>query len=80
MIEKMVIVNWYEPDEKLPEEGVFTIVTFSGKAGSIRYEKTFGIAEWFNDGLGWTIHDIPEDAQDIVVHAWCDLEPYGGDK
>ena len=42
MIERQVIVTWHKPDEKLPEEGVFVVVSFSGKAGNIRYDHTFG--------------------------------------
>lgn len=77
MIEKMVICNWYTPDEKMPEEGYFTIVTFSGKSKNTTYDHTFGVGQWMDDGLGWTIEGLPEDAEYEVL-AWCDLEPYQG--
>lgn len=74
-IERQVIVTWHTPDEKLPEEGVFTIITFSGKRGSVTYDHAFGIADWDNDGEGWIIEGI-DGNEGITVHAWCDLEPY----
>lgn len=75
MIERQVIVTWHTPEEKLPEEGLFVVVSFSGKAGNITYDHTFGIAEWWNDGDGWELYNAPDE---FTIHAWCDLEPYGG--
>ena len=77
MIERQVIVNWYTPEEKLPEEGEFVIVTFSGNDQDhrIKYDHTFGIAEWCNDGEGWYLYDGPPE---FTIHAWSDLEPYQG--
>lgn len=77
MIERQVIVTWYTPEEKLPAEGNFVVVSYSGRYGNVRCDHTFGIAEWFNDGLGWLIEGLPDDAE-ITVHAWADLEPYKG--
>lgn len=77
LVERQVIVTWYTMEEKMPEEGQFTIVTFSGRWKNVTYVHTFGIAEWYDDGLGWTINGLPEDAE-FTVHAWCDLDPYKG--
>lgn len=78
VIERQVIVNWYTPEEKMPPDGIFVVVSFSGKSGNIKYDHTFGIADWFDDGLGWIIDGLPEDAE-FTIHAWCDLMPYGGE-
>ena len=33
MIERQVIVTWYTPEEKLPADDNFMVVTISGKVG-----------------------------------------------
>ena len=76
MFERQVIVNWYTPEEKMPEEGTFVVVTISGRAGNVIYDHTLAIGNWFEDGLGWEIDG--EDFDELTVHAWADLEPYGG--
>ena len=75
MKERQVIVSWYTPEEKLPPEGMLVVVSFSGKDGNRHYDRTIGIAEWFNDGCGWMICELSDDAE-FLIHAWCDLEPY----
>lgn len=51
MIEKQVIVQWYTPDEKMPEECVFVVVTYSGKARNVTYDHALGTgAETVRDG------------------------------
>lgn len=77
MIERQTIVTWYTPEEKMPKEGDITVVTISGKGGNnVTYDHAFALAEWYDDGLGWTLTDIELD--EFVVHAWADLKPYGG--
>ena len=76
MIERQTIVTWYTPEEKLPNEGDITVVTISGKRGSVTYDHVFALAEWYNDGDGWNLTDI--DMDEFTVHAWADLTPYGG--
>lgn len=78
-IERQVIVTWYTPEEKMPEEGVFVVATVSGKGPHITYDHTLMVAEWYDDGEGWEFEslDCDTDPASVVVHAWCDLEPYG---
>lgn len=78
MIERQVIVTWYTPEEKLPEEDVFTIVTASGRIGNIGYDHAFAIAT-YDKSMGWTFDDPYLDiSRGLTVDAWADLEPYGG--
>ena len=43
MIEKQVLTTWYTPEEKLPPEGILTVVTFSGKDGNNTYTNAIGM-------------------------------------
>ena len=81
MIERQVFVTWYTPEEKLPPEGEITIATISGSAECIEYDHCFALVEWRRDD-GWVLTDSDaNDAMDeLVVHAWCDLKPYGADE
>lgn len=72
-----MIVTWHTPSEKLPPVGKEVIVTISGKTENRTYDHTFALAEWYDDYFGWTLTDNTE-MTDFVVHALCDLEPYGG--
>ena len=75
MEEKQVIVCWYTPAEKHPEEGQIVIVSMSGRISeNVSYDHAFAFAEWWNDD-GWVFSDIIP--MSYTVHAWCDLEPYG---
>lgn len=80
LIEKQVIVNWYTPDEKMPEDDCFVIVTVSGKFGNVTYDHALLVANWM-DVDGWYFEDPLAERfnEDVMVHAWADLEPYGGD-
>ncbi len=80
LMERQVFVTWYTPEEKNPEDGRICVVTISGKseAQQMEYDHTFALGEWFDDGRGWNVWDMPDDA-DIEVLAWCDLDPYGGE-
>lgn len=75
LIERMIIVDWYTPEEKAPEEGKFTVVSISGQQGNIHYDHTFAIAEYWKDE-GWVIDGMAPGTFEVI--AWCDLEPYGG--
>ena len=35
MTERQVIVTWYTPEEKMPPEDLFVVVTFSGRANDV---------------------------------------------
>lgn len=78
MIERQVFVTWYTPEEKLPPEGEITIATISGSSDNIIYDHCFALVEWWHDD-GWVLAESDaDDAMDeLTVHAWCDLEPYG---
>ena len=79
MIERQVIVTWYKPEEKLPLTDELVIVTVSGKIANITFDHAFAIASYC-EGEGWFFDDIADekDIDDLIVNAWCDLEPYGG--
>lgn len=76
MIERQVIVTWYTPAEKMPEEFETVIATISGKSDSMEYDHAFGLVEWTGDQ--WDVSMVDIDLAEYVIHAWCDLEPYGG--
>ena len=76
IVERQTIVTWYTPNEKKPPEGDIVVVSISGKMDrNVTLDHTFALAEWYNDGDGWNLLDIEVDK--LVVHAWCDLVPYG---
>ena len=76
LIERQVFTTWYTPEEKLPPEGIIVVATVSGKKGkNITFDHAFALAEWYDDGEGWDLTDIKLD--DLEIHAWADLEPYG---
>ena len=86
LVERQTIVTWHYPKEKPPEEGIIRAVTVSAKIGPhIELDHTLALAEWYDDGFGWSFTDnaaldtlamVKPEA--ITVHAWSDLEPYGG--
>jgi hypothetical protein len=82
MIERQVIVTWYAPVEKRPPEDVEVMATISGRGrrigidkSDINFKQTI-IPMYYDKDEGWysTIYDFDL----LIVHAWCDLEPYGG--
>ena len=75
MIEKQVITTWYTPEEELPVDDGQYIVTFSGKDSNADYDHVLGIAGWYDDGPGWDIEGLTDNAE-FLIHAWCDLDPY----
>lgn len=75
------IVTWYTPDERMPEEDVAVIVTFSGKVGNKTFVHAIGTATFYAEG--WHVDgvddiDLNRNDNSITIEAWCDLEPYGG--
>lgn len=82
MIERQVIVTWYSPQEKLPNDGDIVIATISGKSRNITFDHALVAAEYYKDE-GWCVEDIDFTLKHawLEVHAWCDLQAYdGGDK
>lgn len=76
MIEKQVITIWYTPDEKLPPDGEFVVVTISGRTNGITYDHALAIAEYYTND-DWYVDGVAS-MRDIDVLAWADLEPYKG--
>jgi len=82
-IERQVITTWHKPEEQMPEEHYFIVTTISLKTDTITYDHALCIANYANDGEGYNgwIFDDPianRYADKVTIHAWCDLEPYGG--
>ena len=80
MIERQVIVTWSTMPEQKPPEDVILPVTVSGRAGNVTYDHALALAEWCSDE-GWVFEDetLDDNRDNMVVHAWADIEPYGGD-
>lgn len=79
LVERQVITTWHTPEEKLPPEGNFVVVTISGNTRNVTFDHALMVAEWY-DGEGWCIdrYDFSLKGANLTVHAWCDLEPYNG--
>lgn len=78
MIERQIIVTWYEPSEKLPPNDDLVIVTVSGTAGNIEYDHALEMASWLSEDGWWFPNiDTENENDEIEVLAWCDLEAYG---
>lgn len=80
MIERQVITTWYKPTEKLPKDGEIVVATISGKTKNITFDHALVTAEYY-DGEGWCVDPFDFELKGawIKVHAWADLEPYGGE-
>ena len=79
-VERQVIVTWYKPEERVPKDCDFVVVSISGHCRNVRYDHALMIGSYYDDdGSGWEIDGLPENAE-FTVHAWCDLEPYMGGK
>ena len=80
LIERQVITTWHRPEEKLPDDDCFVVATVSGKFGNVTYDHALLIANWMDED-GWYFEDPLAERfnEDVTVHAWADLEPYGGD-
>lgn len=77
MIERQVIVTWYTPEEKLPLEDEYVFCTISGRAKNITFNNAVALMCYCKDE-GW--YSLEHDFDELEVLAWCDLQPYGGDK
>lgn len=78
MIERQVITTWHTPEEKAPTDGEIVVVTISGTCRDAVYDHCLETAEYYR-GEGWYFQkkELNHNA-DLTVHAWADLEPYGG--
>ena len=79
MVERQVIVTWHKPKEKLPEDDKFVVATISGRFGNVTYDHAIVIANYMEDD-GWFFLDSLAERfnETVTIHAWADLEPYGG--
>lgn len=75
---KQIEGTWYTPDEKLPEVGVFVVATVSGECRNIHFDHALVMAEYWDEGWCVEPFDFNLKGAWLKVHAWCDLEPYGG--
>lgn len=74
-INRQVIATWITPEEGLPEKDIVVVATVSGKAGGNIFDHALVLLSWFKDE-GWYSDEY--DFTELTVHAWCDLEAYGG--
>ena len=77
--ERQVIVDWYPPEKHPDQEGDIVIATISGKIRGITYDHAFEKLEWWESD-GWVFTDLDASMDGITIHAWCDLEPFKGEK
>ena len=75
-IERQVIVTWFTPEEKLPEEDVCVLATVTATAGNKRFIRTV-LPVFYCKSEGW--YELDYGFSELTVHAWCDLEPYEGE-
>ena len=77
MIERQVIVTWFTPEEKLPPEdvGVLATVTATSRNKRFRFIRTV-LPVFYCKDEGW--YELDYGFSEMKIHAWCDLEPYGG--
>lgn len=76
LIERQVIATWHTPEEKLPEDDRIVLITISSKGRLFDRDHELTTAKWFGGSTGWLI--LAHDCKEFTVHAWCDIEPYGG--
>ena len=74
-IERQVIVTWFTPEEKLPEEDVCVLATVTATAGNKRFIRTV-LPVFYCKSEGW--YELDYGFSELTVHAWCDLDPYEG--
>ena len=75
MIERQTIVTWFTPEEKLPPEDVGVLATVTATVGNKRFIRTV-LPVFYCKDEGW--YELDYGFSKMKVHAWCDLEPYGG--
>lgn len=76
LVENQVIVQWHRPSQE-PKEGEIVVATVSYNVGSCHCDHVLEEVWWWKE-IGYELAD-GDDVDNLVVHAWCDLEPYGGD-
>ena len=81
IIERQVIVSWYVPVEKHPEEDAAVVATISGRTtpserGEVKHFDHAIVILFWDFEMGW--YSMEYDFELLIVHAWCDIEPYKG--
>jgi hypothetical protein len=71
------VLRWWNPRQCKPKQGQLVVATIDYKVGSCTYTRELAILTYWKD-TGYEFADGSE-VDDLVVHAWADLEPYGGD-
>ena len=81
MVERQTIVTWFKPSEKRPPEHTDVVVCISFKGDRVTYDHAMVIGNWADDDDEWLFEDPLANhyRYRAKVHAWADLEPYGGD-
>lgn len=74
MNERIVIDNWYEPQEKYPPVDEIVLCTINGLSKRLIYKRTFALLIW--SGEKWLSAE-GVDFEELEVLAWCDIYPYG---
>jgi hypothetical protein len=75
-IERQVIVTWFTPEEKLPEEDIGVLATVTARVKNREFIRAI-LTVFYCKSEGW--YELDYGFSELTVHAWCDLEPYEGD-
>lgn len=74
-IERQVIVTWFTPEEKLPEEDVGVLATVTARVKNREFIRAI-LTVFYCKSEGW--YELDYGFTELTVHAWCDLDPYEG--
>lgn len=74
-IERQVIVTWFTPEEKLPEEDIGVLATVTARAKNREFIRAI-LTVFYCKSEGW--YELDYGFTEMTVHAWCDLDPYEG--
>ena len=75
LVQKQVIVQWYTPEERVPQNDFAVLATVSGKAKGVEFKQALMIMIYDTEE-GWFSMEYEFD--ELTVHAWCDIDPYEG--
>ena len=75
-VNRQVIVTWFTPEEKLPEEDIGVLATVTARANNREFVRAI-LTVFYCKSEGW--YELDYGFTELTVHAWCDLEPYEGD-
>lgn len=74
-IERQVIVTWFTPEEKLPEEDIGVLATVTARVKNREFIRAI-LTVFYCKSEGW--YELDYGFTELTVHAWCDLDPYEG--